>query len=183
MTVAGVRGAITLAGILTLPLTLSDGTPFPGRDIAIFTAASVVVLSLVTASAVLPRLLKGLDVLGEEAHQDEEDKARLEAAKAAIIAIEKELHDLVRNKDNPDVYNDAASHVIAIYRRRLDAGIEAGTEQEVFRQVEKIERKLRLAGLRAERDVFFRLGRQRVIEDDMARKLVREVDLMETRYS
>ena len=38
MSVAGVRGAITLAGVLTLPLVLNDGTPFPARDLAIFLA-------------------------------------------------------------------------------------------------------------------------------------------------
>ncbi|MEO7468261.1 MAG: Na+/H+ antiporter, partial [Sphingobium limneticum] len=57
---AGVRGAITLAGVLTLPLALNDGTPFPARDLAIFLAAGVIVVSLILASIALPFLLKGL---------------------------------------------------------------------------------------------------------------------------
>src|SRR5690606_34320582 len=46
MSVAGVRGAITLAGVLTMPLFLGDGTEFPARDLAIFLAAGVIILSL-----------------------------------------------------------------------------------------------------------------------------------------
>ena len=47
---AGVRGAITLAGILTLPLLMPDGSAFPVRDLAIFLAACVIILSLITAT-------------------------------------------------------------------------------------------------------------------------------------
>ena len=50
MSLAGVRGAITLAGVLALPLKLAGGAPFPGRDLAIFLAAGVIVLSLIMAS-------------------------------------------------------------------------------------------------------------------------------------
>ena len=46
----------------------------------------------------------------------------------------------------------------------------------------KVEQRLRLAGLRAERDTFYRLRRERKIEDRLLRRLVREVDLLETRY-
>src|SRR5690606_19356091 len=60
MSVAGVRGAITLAGVLTLPLTLMDGSEFPARDLTIFLAAGVIILSLTAASLVLPHLLRGL---------------------------------------------------------------------------------------------------------------------------
>ncbi|MER8960275.1 Na+/H+ antiporter [Mesorhizobium sp. M0701] len=44
--VAGVRGAITLAGILSLPLTTPNGSPFPARDVVIFLAAGVIICSL-----------------------------------------------------------------------------------------------------------------------------------------
>lgn len=59
-TLAGVKGAITLAGILTLPLTLKDGSPFPARELVILLAMGVILTSLLLASTVLPRLLHGL---------------------------------------------------------------------------------------------------------------------------
>jgi len=66
---AGVRGAITLAGVLTLPLTLTDGTSLPGRDLAIFVAAGVIIVSLVAASVGLPYLLIGLKLPPEPSYQ------------------------------------------------------------------------------------------------------------------
>ncbi|MFX8425913.1 Na+/H+ antiporter, partial [Acinetobacter baumannii] len=54
MALAGVRGAITLAGVLTLPMTLADGQPFPARDLAIFLAAGAIIVSLLAASFALP---------------------------------------------------------------------------------------------------------------------------------
>ena len=58
-TVAGVRGAVTLAGVLSLPELLPDGAPLPGRDLAIFIASGVILLSLLVAVGALPVLLRG----------------------------------------------------------------------------------------------------------------------------
>ncbi|NIE84833.1 Na+/H+ antiporter, partial [Burkholderia sp. Tr-860] len=60
MTVGGVRGAITLAGVLSLPVALGDGTPLAGRDTAIFIASGVILGSLLVAVFGLPLLLRGL---------------------------------------------------------------------------------------------------------------------------
>ena len=50
----GVRGAITLAGVLTIPATISSGAPFPERSLILFVAAGVIVLSLIIAAVALP---------------------------------------------------------------------------------------------------------------------------------
>ena len=88
MSLAGVRGAVTLAGVLTLPLTLLDGSDFPARDLAIFLAAGVILVSLVLAALGLPPLLKNLELPPEASLQGEIDHARLLAAQRAIKAIE-----------------------------------------------------------------------------------------------
>lgn len=184
MSVAGARGAITLAGILTLPLLMTDGSEFPARDLAIFLAAGVIIMSLVVASIFLPLLMKGLDLPPEPEHEAEEDIARAAAARAAIRAIEAEQHTLAEGRSDADLYADAAARVMDLYRNRLvDTGTQTGEEKEHIRKIDDIERALRLAGLRAERDEVFRLARVRTIEDDLMRKLVREIDLMDARYS
>jgi CPA1 family monovalent cation:H+ antiporter len=182
MSAAGVRGAITLAGILTLPLVMNDGTRFPARDLAIFIAASVIILSLAIASVGLPRLLKGLD-LPETSTQAEEDMARMIAAKAAIQAVEKALHDLAAGRSDADLYANAGARVMNIYRQRLDDGQKMGIEKETLRKTDQAVRELYLAGLKAERATLFRMGRHREIDDDIVRRLVREVDLLEARYA
>ena len=52
-----------------------------------------------------------------------------------------------------------------------------------FCKLDAVERELRLAGLRAEREEIYRFARLRRISDDMTHKLVREIDLLEARFS
>lgn len=181
MSVAGVRGAITLAGVLTLPLVSADGTPFPARDLAIFLAAGVIILSLTAANLALPRLLVGLAVPTEHDGEAELDKARHAAAEAAIRAVEEALHEMARGHSDAGFYAEAAARVMERYRRRVE-GHATGENAERVRQIDRIERRLRLAGLRAERDTIYALARAQQISDASSRKLVREVDLVEERF-
>ncbi|HEY8518894.1 MAG TPA: Na+/H+ antiporter [Gammaproteobacteria bacterium] len=180
MSVAGVRGAITLAGVLTLPLTLPDGAEFPARDLTIFLAAGVIIMSLVASSFLLPRLLRGLGTSGKHG-EDEIDRARAAAAEAAIPAIEAALHEMARGQADADVYAEAAARVMEIYRRRVE-GNSGGENGHRIRQSDLIENRLRLAALCAEREKLFALARAHEISDYTARKLVREIDLQEERF-
>lgn len=179
---AGVRGAITLAGVLTLPLLMNDGSAFPARDLAIFLAAGVIILSLVVASIGLPPLLKGLKLPPETAHDDDEDRARIAAAEAAIKAVEQAQHDMGEGRSDADLYADAGARIMELYRQRIDGRSKTGEEGALARKIDEIERKLRLTGLRAERDEIYRAARARKLPDEIARKLVREIDLLEARF-
>lgn len=183
MSVAGVRGAITLAGILTLPMAMPDGAPFPDRELAIFLAAGVIIISLIAASALLPPLMKGLILPPEPSHEAEEDMARITAARAAIKAVEEAHHTMAEGRTDADLYTALATRVMDDYRKIIDGTLKTGQEKEQIRRSEVIERKLHLVALKAERDELFRLVRKRKIEDDVMRKLVREIDLLEARYN
>lgn len=183
MSFAGVRGAITLAGVLTIPLTLANGSPFPARNLAIFLASGVIVTSLVAASIALPWLLAGLQMPPEPLRQIEEDTARIGAAKAAIAEIDRVQNSRAKGSSDADLYVAAAARVMASYRQRID-NREGNVEANALgRLSEKIELDLRLAALRAERAELFRMVRRGKIASDIARKLVRELDLVETRYA
>lgn len=181
---AGVRGAITLAGVLTLPLWLADGSAFPMRSVAIFLAAAVIVLSLLAASFGLPRLLKGLEVPREPAMRQEEDQARAEAATAAIESVKRAQQALLANTaaEDANICADAASRVIAIYQRRIRESGHEGSDATSLRKADDVERQLRLAGLQGERAALLALARSRRISDATSRRLVREIDLMESLY-
>jgi monovalent cation/hydrogen antiporter len=179
---AGVRGTITLAGVLTLPLTMYDGSAFPARDLAIFLAAGVIIVSLIAASLSLPYLLQGLKLPPEPSQQEEEDRARVAAAEAAIQAIEHAQHDMGEGRGDSDFYADAGARIMELYRQRIDGRSKTGEERALARQMDEIERKLRLAGLRAERTELYRICRTRKLSDETARKLVREIDLLEARF-
>ena len=179
---AGVRGTITLAGVLTLPLTMNDGSAFPARDLAIFLAAGVIVASLVAASLSLPHLLRNLELPPEPSQQEEEDLARIAAAEVAIQAVEQAQHDMGEGRSDADLYTDAGVRIMELYRQRIDGRSKTGKEAVLARKIDEIERKLRLTGLRAERAEFYRMARARQLSDETARKLVREIDLLESRF-
>ncbi|HEX7858073.1 MAG TPA: Na+/H+ antiporter [Sphingobium sp.] len=182
MSFAGVRGAITLAGVLTIPLTLSDGTDFPARDLAIFLAAGVIIVSLILASICLPLLLRGLTMPAEPSRQAEEDHARVVSAQAAICAIEQTQHTLAEGRSDADVYAAAGARIMDLYRERIDSRIQQSGDTSETRRYALVERDLRLAGLKAERDAIFDMARSRSIGSTLAQKLIREIDLLEVRY-
>ncbi|SFI08352.1 sodium/proton antiporter, CPA1 family (TC 2.A.36) [Bosea sp. OK403] len=183
MSLAGVRGAITLAGVLTLPLALADGSAFPARDLAIFLAAGVIFVSLVAASIGLPSLLRNLELPPEAFDQVQVDRARASAAETAIKAIERTQHAMSSGRSDADLYADASARVMELYRRRLDGRLQSPEAASLGRSIEAIERKLRVAGLRAERTELYRLSRNRELDGETARKFIREIDLLEARYT
>ncbi|QJU60589.1 Na+/H+ antiporter [Sphingomonas sp. AP4-R1] len=181
MSFAGVRGAITLAGVLTLPLALPDGSPFPGRDLAIFLATGVILLSLVLASFGLPLLLKGLALPPEPSRQAEEDAARVAAAEAAIREVERVQHERAEGRSDADMFATAGARVMEFYRERIESRSQIGEAARTFRETDRIEQQLRVAALKAEREMIFDLLRARTIGDATASRLVREFDLLEAR--
>ncbi len=181
LSLAGVRGAITLAGVLSLPLLLPDGTPFPARELAVFLAAGVIIVSLLAASLGLPRLLKGLASVPMAGEGYEVERARVAAARAAIPAIEAASHEMASGSASADLYAEAAARVMDLYRRRLE-GPTTGEDAVRVRHTDEIERRLRLTGLQAERDTLFALARANRLSDAESRRLVRELDLLEVRF-
>lgn len=177
---AGVRGAITLAGILTLPLLMPDGAAFPGRDVAIFLAMGVILLSLTGASAGLPILARGLAMDLPQARQGaEEAMARTAAAEAAIRRIETIVAQPLDDDQAAAFRAEGSMRLLDVYRRRLQYGDQSGENTDDMRRLADVESELRLHGLAAERNELYRLRRERAIDDDLHRHLVREVDLME----
>ncbi len=183
VSLAGVRGAITLAGVLTMPLLVADGSAFPARDLAIFLAATVIILSLVVASVALPRLLKGLDLPPETEHQAQEDIANRAAREAAMKAVEKTLHALVEAdpQGDPKIYTDVAVRLMEGLVHPSVGGLEQELDATLLHQQLSIEKAMRRAGLEAARDELFRLARARTISDEVCRTVVRRLDLQEAR--
>ena len=140
------------------PRALPDGAPFPARDLAIFLAGGVILVSLTAASASLPHLLKDLELPPEPSHQAEIDEARIAAAQAAIAAVERAQHELAKGKENADEYANVAVIVMDVYRARIADRQQRPEAVERAREFDQIERKLRVAGLAAERTSVRRCG-------------------------
>lgn len=180
---AGVRGALTLAGVLTLPFAMNDGSPFPTRDLAICLATGVIVVSLVLAALFLPPLLKDLEFPKDTQREEDETQARADAARAAIAEIERLQHAIAKDSEDADLYLEAAASVTEFYRERILSQVGEDEQAELAKRTARIAMQLRLAAVRAERQEIFRKLRAQQLGSEIADKLIRELDLMETRFS
>lgn len=177
-TVGGVRGTATLAGILTLPIAMLDGTPLPARDLAICLAAGVIIFSLLVADVVLQLALGRVDMAPKRATL-RETRARAAAAAAGLRAIEHTRKQLQsRNPHDQDVV-DAAARVAARYRERLGELSKAKSHGSAVEHISEIERRLQLAALKAERKAVLHQGTIHAIDQATERKLMHEIDLTE----
>src|ERR1044072_9151906 len=83
------RGAVSLAAALAVPLTIDAGGAFPQRDLIIFCTFSVILATLVVQGLTLPPLIKWLDLDDyDEELENEEISARLVAIDAAMGRID-----------------------------------------------------------------------------------------------
>lgn len=178
---AGVRGAITLAGVLSLPLMKSTDVPFPTRDLMIFLATGVILCTLAFGAIGLPLSVRKLNLPGEDPRVREERMARALAAEAALRGIADEQKKVEADGDENAIAlaSRVAARVLGDYQQRLEAAGEEGDVPEKARAEAGTERAMRLAALRAERRELFELRRSHRINDETLRTLVREVDLAE----
>ncbi|MBK4714840.1 MULTISPECIES: Na+/H+ antiporter [Tenebrionibacter/Tenebrionicola group] len=177
-TFAGVRGAITLAGVLSIPLLLPSGEVFPARYELVFLAAGVILFSLFVGVIMLPILLRHLDVADKTQSHREERMAKSVMAEVAIVAIQKMeerlASDTEENIDN-ELLKEVSSRVIGNLRRRADGRNDVeNTEQE-----ESLERRFRLTALRSERAELYHLRATQKISNETLTKMLYDLDLME----
>ncbi|ABE34448.1 Na+/H+ antiporter [Paraburkholderia xenovorans LB400] len=191
-TLAGIRGAVTLAGALSLPLLLNDGAPFPARDLLIFLATGTILFTLVIGTIGLPLVLKRMPPGGEPASAREERRARVAACKAAIasMVLGKEQAESVDPQWLAQ-YQESAGRLTQEYRKRIDlledpappATPEALAEApDVVRQRRHryvVELELRLKSLHVERNALYAERHEQRINDESLRSLVAELDLAE----
>ncbi len=181
MALAGVRGAVTLAGVFTLPLALADGSAFPARDLSILLAAGVIVLSLVLAAVALPLALQGQSLPVEPSVQPARDAALLAAAHAAVRAVQAERASLAAGPADARRFDDAVRRVLEPYRQRI-ARHERGAVEPEGAGIDGLERGLRLLALRAERGEILAHGHEHGLNDTLLRRMVSELDHQEARY-
>ncbi|MEC3655263.1 Na+/H+ antiporter [Bacillus siamensis] len=171
ISVSGVRGAVTLAGSFSIPYVLSDGSPFPERNLILFLAAGVILCTLVLATIVLP-------ILTDKPEDNAKEKkvklltARRKLIKAALSAI----------KENMNETNKTASFaVIAEYNEKMkNLRFQQFT---VKNRTKKDERKVRAQGIQAEQEELLRLIERGDIPEETADSLQERFDELEVLYT
>ncbi|ELY4035513.1 Na+/H+ antiporter [Cronobacter sakazakii] len=175
---AGVRGAITLAGVLSIPLLLPDGSPFPARYELVFLAAGVILFSLFVGVILLPILLQQVETPDHGLAHNEERMARSVTAEVAITAIQKMEERLAADtEENIDdqLLREVSARVVGNLRRRADGR----NDVENSELEENLERRFRLTALRAERAELYHLRATRQISNETLQKMLHDMDLLE----
>lgn len=179
---AGVRGSITLAGVLSIPLVLGDGKEFPARYELVFLATGVILFSLFIGVVLLPLILHDIKGIDNLVYQHEIQIARASMANAAIKSLHKLEERIIfstKENINKDFLSEINARIISDMRRRIDG--KEDLEKSLF--LENLERRFRLTALRAERSEVYILRANKNISNKTMIKLLHELDLMEALLS
>jgi CPA1 family monovalent cation:H+ antiporter len=181
MSWSGMRGALSLAAALAVPLTTNAGDPFPGRDLILFLTFSVILATLVLQGLTLGPLIRALRFSdADEAGMLAELRARLKAAHAALSRLE-EL-----SADDERIPPRSQERMREFYEdriRRYTAGLEAGTTTDEYAQSSEAWRNWRRELLTAEREAVVSLRDQGALSPEAMRRIIRDLDLEESRIS
>ena len=172
----GMRGIVSLAAALSIPLMLPSGEDFPHRNLLIFLTYVVILATLLIPAMTLPGLMRWLDIKDGGEHQRDETTARLALVRAVLREIE------ILNKATsfpPELLEGAASR----HQRRAET-VESNLQPAAFSPLYDEDQMLRLLTRRllaAERIELENLRKQATIHDHVFFQLSRELDIEETR--
>ncbi|HEY5954580.1 MAG TPA: Na+/H+ antiporter [Terrimicrobiaceae bacterium] len=176
---AGMRGVVSLAAAMALPLTTATGAPFPGRNEIIFLSFSVILVTLVFQGLTLPVLIRVLRIQDDGESRREERIARKQANQAALAFVE----SLPRNPGN---HAGRLSRLRDEYRERLaqldyceDLSTQPDPEQLPASHFNHLVRE----ALQVERRTLVELRNQLQINDETLRLVQRDIDLAEARIA
>jgi CPA1 family monovalent cation:H+ antiporter len=165
------RGAVTLAAALAIPLETDSGAPFPDRSLIIFLAFSVVLGTLVLQGLTLPGLVRLVGLEEDPADElREEAKARIHASEAAL----ERLDELV--EEGFERVRGAFNFRSSRFRARMDDADDGQIEERSL-AYQRLMRQL----LDAERAAVLALRNEGWISMDVMQRVERDLDLEESR--
>ena len=170
----GVRGVVSLAAALAIPLTTGSGAPFPGRDLILFITFGIIVITLVGQGLLLPSVVRLLG-LGSHAadERDREQKAELAARTDALQLAQMRLEQLAANKQ-------IAPEALAVLRARHDDRFGRLPNAEPSQSdTPSAAADVRSDLIALERQYIYGLLREGRITDEARRRIERELDLEE----
>jgi CPA1 family monovalent cation:H+ antiporter len=173
---AGMRGAVSLAAALSIPLVTNAGAPFPHRDLIIFLTFTVILGTLVVQGLTLPALIRVLRIEPDTSEEEEDAQARIRAAEAALARLD-ELsgEDWIRD--------DTAERMRGLYnfrRNRFSSRFDEESDGAIEEQSQAYQR-LRRELLDAERAALTDLGRSGAVSGDVVTRVRRDLDLEDAR--
>jgi len=178
-TVAGFRGAVSLAAALAVPTHLSSGAPFPDRDLIVFITCGVVATTLVVQGLLLAPTIRWARLPDDDGLARERRLADETAAQEALDALPDVAASLGTDPSVVDRLRGEYEEHLTLLRARDGEGDDP--DPAVLLDDEYTE--LRLALLARKRETVVRLRDQRAIDDTVLRQVQARLDLEEIRLS
>jgi CPA1 family monovalent cation:H+ antiporter len=170
----GMRGVVSLAAALALPLTVASGEAFPGRDLILFHTFAVILVTLVLQGLSLPWLIQWLGVVDDGAEHKEEHWARVKAVQAALKRL-----DEFRGKAQEEVLERLRSE---LERKLCELESTATiTDTSIDKPRAMTYDDLTVESLAAARRMILQLRNERTINDEVLRRIQYDLDLVELR--
>jgi Na+/H+ antiporter len=172
---SGMRGAVSLAAALAVPMSTRGGGAFPERDLIVFLTFFAILATLVLQGLTLSPLISALRFEGES-DRVEELETRLEGARAAL--------DRLEQLDGGEVPQSAKERMREQYEERIEryeAGIEAGGTTEEYSASSAAWRAWRRGLIAAEREAVLSKRDKGEISPEVMRRVLRDLDLEDSR--
>ena len=170
----GMRGVVSLAAALALPLTLPNGAPFPGRDFILLFTFSVILATLVLQGLSLPPIIRWLNVVDDGLAEQEEREARLKANEAALAR----LNELSDRADPTALERLRGEYEDRIRQLEVCDPDSDSTKTHLYTDT---YHKLLSEALAVERRTVIQLRNEQIINDAVLRRIQRDLDLAEGR--
>jgi CPA1 family monovalent cation:H+ antiporter len=174
---AGMRGSVSLAAALAVPLTTDAGSTFPYRNLIILLALAVILVTLVGQGLTLGPLIHRLGIRDDGEEEREEVLARLRLSEAAIERLEEIAgEDWTRD--------DTIDRVRGMYDyRRRRFGAQSDGDGAAYEERTGAYLRLMYELFDAQRERLLDLRNRREISDEVRRKVERDLDLEESRLA
>jgi CPA1 family monovalent cation:H+ antiporter len=175
---SGMRGAVSLAAALALPLHTDAGAPLPGRELIQFLTFALILVTVVGQGLTLPLLIRRLGVVEDSGEEEkEESRARLVIARAALERVDElESEEWTRER------TIARIRQLYEFRQRRFKILTGKIEDEDGLQDSSLRYQRMMHEIyAAQRTALIRLRNDRQISADVLRRVEREIDLEESR--
>ena len=171
----GVRGIVSLAAALAIPLATEGGQPFPYRDLVLFLTFAVILVTLVGQGLLLPTVIGWLGLA--HAGRRERRAARseeLDARQQSIAFAIERLEEIAGQRALP---GDVVHALRAQLRDRLKHFVHGPGRADGHREHSALHDDIERLLLGAEREHINALFREGVLKDESRRRIERELDL------
>jgi CPA1 family monovalent cation:H+ antiporter len=175
---AGMRGAVSLAAALALPLQTDAGGPLPGRELIQFITFALILVTVVGQGLTLPWLIRRLRVVEDGSEEEREElRARLVIARAALERVsELEAEDWTR-----DGTVERVRRLYEFRQRRFKARAGKLEDADGIEEGSLLYQRMMHEIYAAQRQALVELRNGREISSEVMRRVERELDLEESR--